>query len=241
MTDRRYTEAEMAEIFERATRESQDREASSRALARSEGLTLSELQDIGEEVGISRDAVARSAATLAFTGSTDGVERVVGAPLRISRNVALPRELTEPEWHRTVALLRDTFDATGKITETGAFREWRNGNLRVALEPAEDGARLRMRTRRGGGEALPVAGAVVAGTAIVAGLMGVLASGSFAEAASLLTLGVGLWTLGYFNLKGWSRRRLEQFRELGERIAAMASGPGPEEVGRIGEGEGGEA
>ncbi|UCC26040.1 MAG: hypothetical protein JSU98_02850 [Gemmatimonadales bacterium] len=239
MTERRYTDAEMAEIFDRATREgaapAEGPEA--RALMRADGFTLSELQEIGREAGIAPEAVARSAAALELRSEeAEAVRRVVGAPLGVSRSVSLPRRVTEDEWHRIVAALRDTFDANGRVRESGEFREWRNGNLSVALEPEGQGTRLRMRTRKGGGEALPIAGVGLFGISAFAAVYGVLQGApvmsSLSEALSLLLLGGGLWTAGYLSLKGWARRRLAQFRETGARIAGIAAEPARLEEGR---------
>ena len=58
MTDRRYSEEEVAAIFERATEAQQ---TARRQLAAGEGHTLSDLQEIGREVGISEDLVADAA------------------------------------------------------------------------------------------------------------------------------------------------------------------------------------
>lgn len=233
MTERRYSEAEMAEIFERATRDARapGDDGEGLALNRAEGLTLAQLQEIAREVGISPEAVARSAAALELrSGQGDAVRRVMGAPLGVSRSVSLPGPVTDEAWQRTVALLRDTFDANGKVYETGEFREWRNGNLSVVLEPEEEGARLRMRTRKSGGEAMPIAGAGLVGISAFAAVYGVLQGGmvmgSLSEALSLLFLGGGLWTVGYLNLRSWSKRRLEQFRETAARIAGMVSESG---------------
>jgi hypothetical protein len=177
-------------------------------------------------VGISPEAVTRSAAALELRSSQgDAVRRVMGAPLGVSRSVSLPGPVTDEAWQRTVALLRDTFDANGKVHETGEFREWRNGNLSVVLEPEGEGARLRMRTRKSGGEAMPIAGAGLVGISAFAAVYGVLQGGmvmgSLSEAISLFFLGGGVWTVGYLNLRSWSTRRLRQFRELGMRIAGM--------------------
>ena len=97
------------------------------------------------------------------------------------------------------------------------------------LEPEGEGARLRMRTRKSGGEAMPIAGAGLVGISAFAAVYGVLQGGmvmgSLSEAISLFLLGGGVWTVGYLNLRSWSTRRLEQFRETAARIAGLASDP----------------
>ncbi|HSG49112.1 MAG TPA: hypothetical protein VLA43_14930, partial [Longimicrobiales bacterium] len=162
MTERRYTEAEVAEIFESATRDARralpGADGSGEA---TDGLTLAQLQEIAGEVGISPEAVARGAAALEVRRASDiQLRRMSGVPIGVSRTVPLARSMTQEEWERLVARLRQTFDATGTVTVHGGLREWRNGNLRVALEPDGDGARLRLQTRREGWESLPVAGGI---------------------------------------------------------------------------------
>src|SRR5207247_2436619 len=59
MADRRYNDKEIAAIFRAAAE--QEPQSPQREVARDEGLTLGELQAIGNEVGISADAVAQAA------------------------------------------------------------------------------------------------------------------------------------------------------------------------------------
>src|SRR5690348_2471739 len=61
MTDRRYNDKEMAAIFRAAT---EGLQSPQREVPTEEGLTLTELQAIGREVGISPDAVAQAAQAL---------------------------------------------------------------------------------------------------------------------------------------------------------------------------------
>ena len=103
MSERRYDEDEVAEIFERAT------EAQGRSLPggrSAEGLTLQELQEVGREVGLSADLVARAAHSLDMAPQVHG-RKLLGLPVGVGRTVELARPLTDAEWHRLVADLRD--------------------------------------------------------------------------------------------------------------------------------------
>lgn len=231
MTERRYTESEMAEILEAATRERP------RALPAGEegsgagaGLTLAQLQDIAREVGIDPGAVARGAAALEVRRASGlQLRRFSGVPIGASGTIPLARALTDGEWERLVARLRETFDATGTVTAQGGLREWRNGNLRVALEPAGAGARIRFQTRRSGWEALPAAGGMSVGMSLVVLLAGVVEGnvpGMLPGAAALLAMGAGAWSFGFVTLRRWARERLAQFGVLGEEAAAMAGEEG---------------
>ena len=58
MTERRFNEAEVAAIFERAAEAQQ---AGLHHLPSGEGMTLTDLQEIGREVGISHEQLAHAA------------------------------------------------------------------------------------------------------------------------------------------------------------------------------------
>lgn len=239
MTDRRYSEDEVAEIFDSATREARRALPGPGEGATAEaGLTLDQLQQIAGEVGIAPEAVARGAAALEVRrSSTEQLRRFSGVPIGASRGLRLPRTMTDDEWGRFVSLLRETFDAEGKVSVQGELREWRNGNLAVTLSPEGDGARLGMRTRRQGWEALPAAGGASVGMSLVVALAGFVkgdVSETLPGAVALLTMGTGAWTYGFLALRSWARERLEQFRGLG-RVAAEVTSAGALPPGASGE------
>lgn len=241
MTERRYSEDEMAEIFERAAAErsstSSERESSEGLVpARVEGLTLAQLQEIGEEVGISAEAISRGASAIDLAARTDtGITKYGGMPLGVSRVAPLGRPLTDEEWTRLVVLLRAVFEAPGEVREQAGLREWRNGNLHVTLEPDGEGSRIRLRTRREGWEALPTAGgfSVLASAGVlVAGLIQGDVASMYAGAAALLTMGGGAYGFGFTALRRWARLRTDQFEAVSRAAAEMADQPL-----QIGEGE----
>ncbi|HUF75522.1 MAG TPA: hypothetical protein VMM35_04555, partial [Longimicrobiales bacterium] len=129
MSERRYGEQEVAEIFERAT---EAQKLTMRPRSPSEGLTLGELQEIGRDVGLSPDMVA-SAARSVGSGSASPRRTLVGLPIGVGRTVELDRPLTDDEWQQLVVELRETFDARGRLTDEGAFKQWTNGNLEILL------------------------------------------------------------------------------------------------------------
>ncbi|HKJ03198.1 MAG TPA: hypothetical protein VJ997_12105, partial [Longimicrobiales bacterium] len=132
-SERRYSDDEVSEILDRATEAQLSRPPAGGGSA---GLTLHQLQEIGREVGIPEGVITRAATSLdqprpkavanqTFLGQTIGVGRVVD----------LPRPLTDQEWNRLVVDLRETFNAKGRISGQGAFRQWSNSNLQALLEP----------------------------------------------------------------------------------------------------------
>src|SRR5512140_737780 len=141
MAERRYSEAEMASIFENAA----DAEAAGRRPSHApDGMTLAQLQEIGREVGISPEAVAQAARLVAQRGKAVS-RRWLGLPIGVGRTLDLGRRLTDHEWEDLVVDLRETFDARGHVSVQGSFREWTNGNLQALLEPTSTGQRLRIR------------------------------------------------------------------------------------------------
>src|SRR5438876_10233793 len=109
MPERRYSDEETAAIFKTAAELQQavPSEASPGVLSNvsGEGMTLAQLQEIGREVGISADLVARAAQGFDRRGRAT-VRRFLGVPIGVGRTVSLQRALTEEEWQGLVVDLR---------------------------------------------------------------------------------------------------------------------------------------
>ena len=101
--ERRYGEDEVAAIFEEASAP-----AISRGDARSaEGLTLTELQAIGREVGITPERIADAAASLVRSQPPLPRRTELGMPVSAAHVVELPRALSHANSQReAVDLLR---------------------------------------------------------------------------------------------------------------------------------------
>lgn len=227
MTERRYTEEEVAAIFQRAAEpQASDR----RLMPTSEGMTLAELQDIGRQVGIAPDVVARAALSLDRDDPAP-VRRFLGLPVGVGRTVELGRTLSDEEWERLVVDLRRTFDAKGVVSRDGTLRQWTNGNLHAYLEPGESGQRLRMRTFNESARLFMLGGLGYAGVGVVialsAWLTGRLAGPRLTGVAVLTLIGGGLFAIGAARLPAWARRRLEQMQGLADRLLGTPP-PGPD-------------
>ena len=135
--ERRFTDDEVAQILDDAA----EAQASGGALmSGSTGLTLGELKDIAVEAGISEMAVERAVAKLDAPAPVPvTTQKHLGQTIGVGRSVELPRRLTDDEWHELVIDLRETFDAKGKLSGEGPFRQWTNGNLQALLEPTGAG------------------------------------------------------------------------------------------------------
>jgi uncharacterized membrane protein YccC len=218
MTDRRYSDKEIAAIFRTATETPQTLHHD---VPRDEGLTLADLQAIGREVGIAPDAVAQAAQALDVR--LDARSRTfLGLPVGVSRTVNLNRRLSDQEWERLVVQLREVFNARGRTRSDGSLRQWTNGNLQVLLEPTETGHRLRFGTMHGAARAAIGAGfaalGVTATVAIVSALGGYL-SEAIPGIVFLGVVGLTMIASGALRLPRWARLRQRQMEALAAQVA----------------------
>ncbi|HEV2671197.1 MAG TPA: hypothetical protein VGU74_08905, partial [Gemmatimonadales bacterium] len=219
MADRRYNDKEIAAIFRGATEVPASPQPD---VPFDEGLTLTDLQAIGREVGISADAITRAAQALDV--GRGPARTLLGLPIGVSRTVNLNRRLTDEEWERLVVQLREVFDARGATRSDGSLRQWTNGNLQVLLEPTDTGHRLRFRTLHGAARASISVGFVALGAAaavaIAGGITGTLGD-SISGIVLLLAIGAGMVANGALRLPGWARLRRRQM----DALAAQVGGP----------------
>lgn len=225
MTERRYDEQEVTEIFKRST-EAQVEAA--RQLPASEGMTLAEVLEIGRQAGITAESVADAARSL------DRKEprfrrRLLGFTIGVGRTVALDRRITDAEWERLVVVLRETFDARGNARSDGGLRQWTNGNLQILVEPTDHGDRLRMRTVNASAQGLMTIGVAVLGTLAMISAV-TLTAGIPDAVARLSTLGplalMGVATLGIgmARLRNWAGTRMQQMDDIAARLRGASSG-----------------
>lgn len=222
MTERRYREEEVRRIFGLATQKAAETSPSSPA----NGLTLAEMQNIGLEVGLHPDAVARAAA-LYEERTPQLVRKSMGVPVEVGRTVALERALTDHEWDQLVAELRHTFQAKGKSTMQGGLREWRNGNLHASIEPTESGYRLRMGTVKGDAAGMNALGASGIVASVVTLVSLALSQDLAADPDVLLgpvmfaTAGIGVLISNWVRLPRWAQRRAQQMNHIAARIRSI--------------------
>jgi hypothetical protein len=228
MSQRRYAEDEIREIFSLATTGGvRDR---SRPVE-SGGMTLEELQRIGQEVGIEPERVARAAEQLDSRGRAAPMRRSFGLPVGMTRVVELPRAPTDREWEQMIAQFRTTFDAQGRVTTTGGLRQWSQGNLHISIEPTEHGEQLRLSTLKEDAVALNGLAVVLSGMSLLFSAV-VAATGKPAKALVILGLfgGMALFAFGanLIRLPGWARERARQMEMLAEHAVKLLSKPDPQ-------------
>jgi hypothetical protein len=221
MTNRRYSEAEVREIFELAM---QDRATERTALPSSEGLTLTDIQDIGQEVGLAPADLARAAAVLDARGVQVPRCKSLGMPVGVGRIVPLPRAMTDHEWDQLVAELRTTFNARGRVNSQGGLREWTNGNLHAMVEPSETGYRLRLGTLKSDGmgwNALGMIGITVGAVSFGIGAI----TGGIADVMPMPVVmswaGIAALAGNAVRLPRWARTREQQMAHIAAKAAAI--------------------
>lgn len=236
MSDRRpnrtYDDDEVREIFSLAA---ESPEAAPPTAAARSGLTLPELQEVGREVGLEPERVARAAALLDAGAEPLPRETALGVPVRVGRDVELPRPLTDREWEIVAAELRDAFDSGGRVLSRGSSHEWSDGEVHAWLEPTPTGHRLRLVAR-----SQPVTVLTVAGLfGLFAGLLLLLTSGLDATTfgstwelllpALLALVGGGAAGMNVLRLRRWADDRERRLEHVAERARALAEGAPAEE------------
>lgn len=215
MSERRYNDAEVAEIFERATEAST---AGARHEGSGDGMTLAQLQDIAREVGIPAESMALAVQAVE-RGNPPPPRTVLGLPLGVERTVELNRRLTDDEWERVVVLLRETFNARGTMSGQGSLRQWTNGNLQALLEPTATGQRIRLRTMKGSAMGQLFGGFTMMGISAV-GLAAMMVQGATGDTgavvavATLGAVGAGMLGSSVMTLPGWARTRQRQMDDI---------------------------
>jgi hypothetical protein len=190
-----------------------------------EGLTVAQVHEIAADVGLAPDSVR-----IALVESANGALRPAtlmtqfGVPIGVSKDVVLPGVLTDDAWDVLVSTMRSTFNAHGKLQRAGVVREWRNGNLRIAIEPIPTGHRLRMSTQKDGGLRGPVIGAVATMLYAISLIVTAQARPAMMLLAAIpVAIGGALMALPFLTLPKWARLRSEQFDVIAREAATLVT------------------
>jgi hypothetical protein len=223
MTERRYGDEEVREIFSlAATGEARDQPLP----GESGGLSLEELQRIGQEAGLEPARVAQAAERLDARGRPAPVQRSLGLPIGVSRVVELPRAPTDREWELLISEFRTTFGTQGRMTASGGLRDWSQGNLHISVEPTAHGHQLRLSTRKDDAMGLNALALVLSGMSV---LMGAVVAAAGKPEKALVVFGMfGGMALAAFGanlvrLPPWARTRQRQMEAIAERAVKLLS------------------
>ena len=221
MTERRYREDEVREIFSLATT-GNSRDAA--LPAESGGLTLADLKHIGQQTGIDPSRIADAAASLNARAEPVELRRSLGLPIALSRVVDLPRAPTDREWEQLISEFRTTFGVQGVATSSGGMREWSNGDLHISVEPTMHGEQLRISTVKSDAQALNGFGILMGGMSALMTAV-VTAAGKPEKAIVVLVLfgGMSLASFGANLLRSprWARESQHQIQQIAERAVQL--------------------
>jgi hypothetical protein len=116
--DRRFTDEEVREILKKAVEK-----APSRALAKTEGLSLAELKTIGGEVGIDPARLEEAARALTRTGGNKP-NMIFGAPTVHSFERKVEGEFDPDDTPEILSVIRRTMSQQGEVEEIRGSLEW---------------------------------------------------------------------------------------------------------------------
>jgi hypothetical protein len=206
------------------------------AIGPARGVTVAELQDIGHEVGISRELIARAAAELERGGRSPS-RGLLSAPTTRRDTRVVPARLDRDQLAELVRIVDDTMTAQGTVTEALGGVRWTSSSRRlsrqVQFEPKEGETVIRVEERYPThvfrlARWLP--------TAYVGFFSWLIATEGATEALAggtvlAVSLAVTVWLVASFILRwvaGESRDRVHGLADrLAERAEALGRGDGP--------------
>ena len=226
MSERRYTDDEVAQVLQRAA--DLDRDTGSATLAK--GLSLTELRDIAAEAGIDPVMVTRAASELSGRRSRRSTGGVLGGSGVVGRTAALPGRMDREALGHLVDIVDAEASEQGTVGEALGSVRWTSTNRflsrQVVLQPGDTESVVRVEERYTGRaraviHLLPMTYAAGAGLATGAQFFGAgAAQASVAVGAALAGFGVGraIWSF----LRARSTRRVERLIDkLGEEAARL--------------------
>ena len=229
MSERRYTDEEVAQLLQRAA--DLDRDTESSTLAR--GLSLAELRDVAAEAGIDPGMVTQAASELPGRRARRPTQGLLGGSGVVARTAALPGRLDRDAMGHLVDIIDADSSEQGTVGEALGSVRWTSSNRfssrQIVLQPGDTESVVRVEeryTRRARAviHLLPMTYAAGAGLAagaefFVAGA----AQASVAVGAALAGFGIGraIWSF----LRSRSARRVEGLiGKLGDEAARMTIG-----------------
>ena len=116
--ERKFSDEEVREILKKAVEK-----APSRALAKSEGLSLGELKTIGEEVGIDPSRLEDAARAIAL-GDKNQPNKILGGPTVLNFERKVEGEFDPDDAPEILSVIRRTMSEQGKVEEIRGSLEW---------------------------------------------------------------------------------------------------------------------
>jgi len=226
MTDRRFTDKEVALILRRAS--DLEKRAPSTTVASGRGLTLSDLREIAAEAGIDPDLVSRAVTEMEGPRGLQTGSRLAG-PGTVQREVrAVPGELSREELADLVRLVDEEVRDQGTVQEALGHVRWTSQgrvlSTQISLEPG--GGETLMRVEERYNDALRgILHGLPAGYGFIFGLVGAMEGFNLAMgpgAAFVLASAAAGWGVGGAIWRGLSARSRSRVRRLAEKLGMRA-------------------
>jgi len=135
LPERRFTDQEVREILTKAVERTP-----SQGLVRRDGMSLTELKAIGEEVGIDPVRLEEAARAVAQRGG-NASNRVLGAPTVLTFERKVPGEFDPADTPEILSVIRRAMGYQGEVNEIHGSLEWTakgdSGERYVTLSPRE--------------------------------------------------------------------------------------------------------
>lgn len=213
-SDRRYTDEETRLIFQVAA---ESEVAGERVAQSREGLTLAELREIAEEVGIDPAAVERAAADVVARDESDRLADHSPFDRVLHEEVTIARPLSDIEMRRIAMQAEAVLGRHGALREAGDWVEWRDPKDKLYVGMVRGGHQTRIRV-------IADYSAEIAFGAAAIGVMGTLLGMSLVGSGSVQGLTLGAIAIvaapvliGWF----WRRRSESGRRDLRELLAIL--------------------
>ncbi len=236
MSERTYSEEEMAALLERAA-ELQAHTA--RTNERSTGLTLAELEAIAEEAGLSAEHLRQAAGEMEKLGPSLLGKSTSTTATHIHVEQWVPGALTPEASEEVVAYLRSRFDSdlgsmmgggvygTGTVEQVGRSLEWKHLSMwgietRVQMRPKGERVHVRIgqRVALGSNRAEGI-GYGLAAAALLAPIAGAIAGSVLIGSIAFVLLAmIAIPAITYYD-RVWRQKKHRELEELTERVTTL--------------------
>lgn len=215
MTERRFTDQEVALVLQRASKLEAETEAGAEGSVGARGLTMRDLEQIAGEVGIAPALVQRAVSDMDARRGAGGRGGILG-PAGVAKMIdVVPRPLDREQMLSLVRAADDALDLPGSVTEALGEVRWSGRDrfqaTQVAFATGEQETVIRVQHRYTGrakrvAHFVPSALALMLGSSLVGGT-GLVGAGVVAVAVGSGVVGLGVGRLVWRALCDRARRR----------------------------------